>query len=786
MGLSKLPYQRLTEEEKKKQYGSIEEWGKHVFYALDGEAISGYYSANNLRYDKKVNMDLADGKLNPADFEHLIEEYRLNAKKAPSNLKNYPIVTNIIYALIGDKIARPLNFRVVQTNYATNDIYDDEKKRKTVEMAINQIKEYMSSIGLIPPDADPAEIKTPEDVERYMQYDWKDIREVTAQDSLNYLIPYLRLKHEFKKGFKHLLSTGESVFYTGVYSNNPSIRVCNPLNIEWDKSPENDRIEKANWVKEEEWLTPADIYDRYYEELDEKEIDIIESIKGNSANYGNTGTTNTSVPIYYDSDRDNGYSSFNGTNNNDSLVRVCHLEWASLRKIGIYTYLDEFDIQQKDIIYDTKFKVPEGVIGNIEWLWIKEYWEATRIDKEIFINIRPLPNQKRDLDNLSEASNNYVGVCYDYCVVELLKPYQYLYNVVMFHFEKAISLAKGRALLFDVAQIPVSHGFDLEKWMYYLNTANIAFINSAEETKRGDRASQYFNQFTTLDMSLSNSIQYYVNILDKIELAAQTLVGVTRQRLAAIQTSELVGNTERAVAQSSLLTEHLYEVAEDLERRVLEALLENAKLCWIEGKKAKYVLDSGELAFLNVDGAQFINGSYGVFLSNTNKDKRIFTFLEQHAAKALEANKVNLSNIIDILNKDNVTNAVKTLEQAEQLAQQQAQEINKEQLELQKQELEFQKSLQERELDIKELAIRDGNITKIQSAQIMAMSRQQDQDQDDDGLPDQFEIVKLDLDRQKLEAQKLKDRMDYNIKKEKNSIDRIKANNKPVKPKTKK
>ncbi len=775
--LGNLPYQRLTKAEKIAKYGSERDWAIANMQALDGESNGGYYSPRSSKYDMQINIDLANGILNPSDFEHIISEYRLNEKKSQASLKNYPIVTNILYALVGDKIARPFNFRAVQTNYGANSVYDDMKKNKTVEMVKNQIIDTLIQEGAVDPaqvEQDPDSVRTPEGVEKYMQYTWKDIREIMAQDSLNYLTYKLRLKHNFKKNFKNFLATGQATFYTGANNNDPSIRVVNPLNLDWDISPEEDRIEYAAWVKEEEWLTASAIYDRYYDDLSDEDIDKIEKLKGSQSNTANP--SGTGVPIVYHDSKDNGFGTNSLNNISNTLVRVVHLEFASLRKIGILSYIDEFDNPQKETILDDTFKIPEGMDATIDWKWINEYWQITKIHNDIYINIKPLDNQKRDMDNLSRATNNYVGTRYDYCVVQLLKPHQYLYNVAMYNFEKAMALAKGKAILFDIAQIPTTNGFDLDKWLYYLNTANIAFINSAEETKRGDRASAHFNQFQVLDMSLANSIQYYITILDKIEAAAQELVGVTRQRLAAISSSELVGNTERAVNQSSLLTEHLYEEYEELERRTLESLLENAKVCWKNGKKGVYVLDSGEKALLNIDGAEFSDGNYGVFLSNGTKDKKIMNFIEMQASKAIDSGKSNLSAIVKLLNKDSITDAVRVLEADEAAARQQASQQMQQESELAKADMDFRKNLELAKLDNQLLIAQEKNIASIQVAQISAMSRQEDQDQDDDGLPDQFEIVKLDLERQKLSAQTIKDRMEFAIKKEKNEIDRIKAN----------
>jgi trans-2-enoyl-CoA reductase len=60
--------------------------------------------------------------------------------------------------------------------------------------------------------------------------------------------------------------------------------------------------------------------------------------------------------------------------------------------------------------------------------------------------------------------------------------------------------------------------------MYYFDTLGIAFVNSAEEGREGDPSSvSKFNQFTGIDMTLSNSIQGYFSMLSKIEEAVENI-----------------------------------------------------------------------------------------------------------------------------------------------------------------------------------------------------------------------------------------------------------------------
>src|SRR5690606_35741692 len=174
----------------------------------------------------------------------------------------------------------------------------------------------------------------------------------------------------------------------------------------------------------------------------------------------------------------------------------------------------------------------------------------------------------------------------------LVKHHQYLYNVIMYRMELEIAKAKGKKMVMDLAQIPRSQGMNLEKWMYYFDTLGIAFINSFEEGsgKFEGQVSQ-FNQFTAVDMSLSQAVGQYISILNKIEEQCETLMGVSRQRQGAISSNETVGGVERAVVQSSHITEPIFYKHNEVKKHVLTHLIKTAKVVYPNNKKINYILD---------------------------------------------------------------------------------------------------------------------------------------------------------------------------------------------------
>nr|DAE46197.1 MAG TPA: portal protein [Caudoviricetes sp.] len=129
---------------------------------------------------------------------------------------------------------------------------------------------------------------------------------------------------------------------------------------------------------------------------------------------------------------------------------------------------------------------------------------------------------------------------------------------------------------------------------------------------------------------MSNVISEYIQLMDKIEQLAGTISGITEQRQGAISSSELVGNVERSVVQSSHITEPLFWAHAQCKRHVLNMLLNTAKGAWQQTgkKKLSYIFDNGERAFLDI-ADKFYYEDMDVFVSDTSKDLENIQKLQQ-------------------------------------------------------------------------------------------------------------------------------------------------------------
>ena len=552
----------------------------------------------------------------------------------------------------------------------------------------------------------------------------------------------------FNQGFKDALIAGEEVYWTGILNGEPALRKCNTLNITVILDDDCVFYDDAIAVVEERMLTIPSIIDEYGDQLDnETREKLIEYSRGTFGSFNTAGGFEPTMQIVDGRAVINGAtptSQFNGNNVNNYAVRVARVEWISMKKIGFLSYTDEDGLpveEQVDDTFASSFKMFKELHpdAEVEWDWINEAWEGVKIGADIYLDIKPKSNQRRRMDNPYYCKLGYTGYIYEatnsrsVSLIDRLKPYQYLYDIIAFRLELAFASDKGKVFLMDMASIPRSEGIDVDQWMYYLNEMKIAFINSHEEGKKGamQGKTSNFNQFSAVDLSLANSIQSYINYLQYIEQQIYTVSGITPQRLGSINNSELVGNTERAVNQSSLITEYLFTAHNEVIRRVYESLIEVAKIAYKDGSVQQYVADDMGIEVLNMEEFEFENSEFSVFMTNSAKDKVVLSKLEQLAQVAMQQQKVDLSTIIDTILNDSPKDIIATLRKSEEAFYQRQQEQSKSEQEHQAQMAQMQQQHEQelhaytsdekqKDRDLEQFVADEANRTKVEVAEITA------------------------------------------------------------------
>lgn len=636
-----MPSQKVSNSQKTK------EWQQLCVDAIIGSGNDRLVNGRSSKQNKQINYDLYNSKFDEEDFEYVTKPYGSTDKyNTATKMQNYNLIRPNIEVLKGEEIKRPFNFFAKGIGGGVTST--KEAKKKELILANLRSRLY-KELGMQPEQDEEGNTMELADIDKYMKSEFIDSRETTANQILDYLLRQENLEQKFHEGWEHALITAEEYYYVGIVNGEPKCRVVNPLDFDYDKDHDIKFIEDAQWCRETRYLTIGTILDIYGEYLSDKDLDRLDNgdVGAGVRPYGMQPGFAYPKESFSRGNTEYGYNSDNGT----IVVNVC---WKSWKRIGFLRWVDEDGPQEQMVEDDFKISNEMKFYGaTIEWRWINVVWEGTRIGSDIYVNIRELPNQRREMSNPSVCKLPYTGYVYNNTnsqatsILDLIKPHQYTYNIIWWRFEQELAKAKGKGMVMDIAQMPKTQGMDTEQWMYYLDNLGVAFINSMEEGREGDASTvSKFNQFQAIDRSISQAVSVYFEAMAKIESMVDNIVGISQQRRAQTSPSESATANQNSIIQSSHMTEPYFYFHNELKKRVLTALLECSKFAYAGGKKIHFIADEIYTETINVDGDLFPDSDYGVFVTNSSKDNEIRQKIEGLFQIALQQEKIELSNLI--------------------------------------------------------------------------------------------------------------------------------------------
>lgn len=750
-------------------------WKEACVDYVVGAGDSGFGGNGRSRSDEmQTYYDLYNSIYNEKDLKYVTNPFKQD-DGFPAMAQDYNIIKPYVDQLLGEETKRPFNFHPQRTS----DIAASELQEKAKEMLMDYIQATIAS-KLSPEQAAryeqalaTGEIQTPEAIAKYLQKDYKDIAETEAYHALQFLKRKLNLTHEFYKGWKDALIGGEEIYYIGVINGDPYVERVNPMYFDYEHSLDLEFIDDAAWCRRKMIMSATEIYDRFYDKMSERQLnELLELIDQRPGAGNNPEIRKTSID--YESIKLHKINSFTDNPFDIDHIVVYHCCWKSFKKIGFVTLLNPETGEAEEFQVDEDYKVT-GTEQSVEWNWIIEVWEGYRIGDDMYIGIQPIEYQHISADNPNSQKLPYTGVVYNNTnskprsLVSMMKPLQYMYIVVWYRLELALSRDKGKVAVMDITQIPKSMNIDVNKWMHYLSALGVAFINPYDEGwdipgREGGKPSQ-FNQLSSWDLTMSNVIAEYIQLMQKIEDMVAKLTGITPQRQGQIAASELVSNANTAVNMSYHITEPWFWNHNQVKRRVLTMLLNTSKAAWKDNKRyLNYILDDATRAFVQLSD-NFFYEDMDIFVDDSTKNQQYIDQLKQLLQPAMQ-NGASLLDIAEIITLDNMSMIKNRLEEIEQKRMEQMQQQQQAEQQAQQQMAEQQNQLKEEELMLKEAELdlekykvdqdrykaEQDNATKITVAQINSYRGAENMDQDMNGIPDPIEIGKQALEQQKINS----------------------------------
>ena len=720
--LNIFPDQFKTDKEKQD-----ESWIKNTMDYFANRAYAEYVK-NRDTFVK--NYDLVKGILRMEDFyqEPQVRSFTdvLTADlELPAYVKMYSIVTTPLNELVGEVSKRPDSFRVKAFD---DDSQSEELEFKTQilqEYVISEAKKKMQIEALLKgqelDENDPqVQQQTLESVKDQID-SYTSVAEKWANHILTSQKAEFVMKEKSEDAFRDLLISSREFFH--IYEDNSklgfNIEVANPKNVWFLTTPDRKYISDPTGRAQGAYaagivqvMELSEIIETF-PDITKEEIDHLRSslqdyglINVRESNLGNPNATPGIDSVTYDTydplvlqtrmiiesemkENNDGLRDFLGLTSNVSSFGykyvVVRAYWISKKKIGKLIYLDELGNEQSLLVDESYKSKTIPTEQSLEWGWINQWYQGVKIGPDIY-NIKPykLLDYCPIIGVVHEVKNTEAR-----SLVDLMKPFQVLYNVCMNQLYKLLEKEVGKVYLTSIRHIPIPKDGDaqdaLDIWEMEARNRGVMFIDDSPENLKSPSS---FNQFRDIDLTRTQEIQSRYQLAVQLKNECWELVGMSKQRLGSISASETATGTNTAISQSYSQTEPLFVAHEYILGQLYQAIIDAAM--YVESKKPEstisYVTNSGESAFISVNGTDLKFRDLKVFLTNRPEDQKMFNEIRQLSQTVIQSGG-SLYDIIELYS----TNSVRQMKKIFKDLKEKQDTIQQQQMQQKQQEIDQQR-----------------------------------------------------------------------------------------------
>lgn len=791
--LNIFPDQFKTEKEKQD-----ESWIKNTMDYFANKAYAEYVK-NRDTFVK--NYDLVKGILRMEDFYQEPEvksftDMLTTNLELPAYVKHYSIITTPINNLVGEISKRPDTYRVKA--------FDDDSKAEELEFKTQLLQNYVMSKAkekiLEKAAMEGIEIEEEEMNQMTMEEvkDQLDTYTSVAEKWANHVLTCQKadfnLKEKSEDAFRDLLISAREFYH--IYEDNSklgfNIEVANPKNTWFLTTPDRKyisdttgRAQGAYAAGTVQVMELSEIIETF-PDITKQEIDHLRSslqdyglINVRESNLGNPNVSPGIDSVTYDTydpavlqtrmiiesemkENNDGLKDFLGLTSNVSSFGykyvVVRAYWISKKKIGKLIYLDELGNEQSMLV-DENYK--SGSIPtqqSLDWGWINQWYQGVKIGPDIYhikpfklLNYCPIIGMTHEIKNTEAKS-----------LVDLMKPFQVLYNVCMNQLYKLLEKEVGKVYLTSIRHVPIPKDGDaqdaLDVWEMEARNRGVVFIDDSPENLKSPSS---FNQFRDIDLTRTQEIQSRYQLAIQLKNECWELIGITRQRLGSVTASESATGTNTAVQQSYAQTEPLFVAHEYVIGQLYQSIIDAA--LYVESQKPQstlsYITSEGESAFVQVNGADLRFRDLKVFLTNRPEDNQMFQEIRQLSQAVLQ-NGGSLYDIIELYSTKSVRKMKKVFKDLKDRQEQlQDQQMQQQQQQMEQQQQIAQAQLQQAQLQHEQQMAHDDyqreldrlSKEKIAIIQATGFGNVESEDVNKNAIPDVLEMSKLSSETQKAE-----------------------------------
>lgn len=656
--------------EKKKNENYHRQWVEGII----NKSLSSTFSSEFKLMDECYKY--YDNASSPDSFKYMTD--LPDATSLPAQWQPINKIRQKIKVLLGELDSKGYDFRVEAINKESKIRKLEAKEEMRVQMriapAMQQLDEY---IGLqtqqqIMPESE-------EELDEFFDKNYKEEAEIVLYYALKFLDKKVGWKSVRRELFRDMLIAGKCFVKNEIINGIPTVRRIDPRFMVYDKYAENDFISDSTYFGEIRYMSAADAAVKYnltQEQINQAHDQYKDFTRTMSAK-SSPGQRNLEVNWFGSLPDGYGMRWFDETPNG---LRVLVVEgcWQDFKKYKNKVSEDKYgDEHIKTIGPDSQER--EGVISKTIKIWRR----GTLIGGKFMTDWGEIPNQPRDNESLAETQPPYIAVIPDFVngravsIVEQLKGLQNLKDIITYNVVLTMARAGAKGFIYDVSQCP--DNWDVATVIKYLKTVGIAFIDS----KQGGTPAQ-FNQFQSIDMSLSESVSKYLEMSVWVDREMDSVSGINEARQGVVQgASQAVGVTRSALLQSSLTTASLFNIFDEFSTKVWNYQAKLVKIAFPEAPErfASIIGDVG-VDFLQNDIDLELD-DYAVFIEVTPALLDDLSNFQQIIMAALSAGSLDFRDAMVLLQESDVMLALRKFEKL--MKQRDAEAIEQEQAMMQQQ-----------------------------------------------------------------------------------------------------
>jgi len=565
----------------------------------------------------------------------------------------YPLVESKLEQMVGEYMTRGIK----RKTYVINKKAQTAKLNEMFDMLSEEIlrevnKEVGAELGFDPETASPDK-ELPPNIEEFFEQGYKTISEQVSDTILNQVLIGKKQIDKIKDLYLQFLLFDECVGYVDSEDGQPSIRVCNIFETEFDFDPTKEIQDNPQYIVFPKILSYNNIINSY--DLSKEEEAILKSYTTlNRSAAMNDGDLGDGTGF------DGNYSDWISGEKENLQIRCVEMIWISQKKISVKVSINKKSGKKiyKTVTDDYKSRKSDDV----ESIWVQQKRKCVMVGPDLCLEwgvdnerYSRIDNPKEDcISVVAIRRNNSINANHVRSAASKLLQLQEFASECLFELRLAMRRNNGRVLVYDAAQVPKQFlktgGYQsaINRVMHHAKKDQFLIINSMDKQAR-----HAFNQFSSLDLSTKGLMQDLFNVLGLIEELAGKFLGLSPQREGQIDQYESATGTERAVTQSTARTEVYVKPFESFVKYLLDKVLMKGKYCYEENEVTQYIFGDLKTKFFTVY-PEYFQEDVGVYIADNFAEQRKKGVVDQAAQQALSnaATPDLILSLIETLNAD--------------------------------------------------------------------------------------------------------------------------------------